>query len=58
MKSHRHAQADNPYVSGYDPSKDKSYIMYLDANNLYGWAMSQPIPTNEFDWLTERDKIY
>ena len=27
--------------------------MYLDANNLYGWAMSQPLPTGEFDWLTE-----
>ena len=53
--SHRHAQANNPYVSGYDPSKDKSYIMYLDANNLYGWAMSQPLPTHEFDWLTEKE---
>ena len=55
MISHRHVQANNPYVSGYDPSKDKSYIMYLDANNLYGWAMSQPLPTHEFDWLTEKE---
>ena len=55
MISHRHAPANNPYVSGYDPSKDKSYIMYLDANNLYGWAMSQPLPTHEFDWLTEKE---
>ena len=29
--------------------------MYLDANNLYGWAMSQPIPTGEFAWLTENE---
>ena len=36
MISRRHAQANNPYISGYDPSKDKTYIMYLDANNLYG----------------------
>jgi hypothetical protein len=29
--------------------------MYLDANNLYGWAMSQPLPTGEFDWLNEEE---
>ena len=34
------------------PSK---YIMYLDANNLYGWAMSQYLPTSGFRWLTERE---
>ena len=33
------------------PSK---YIMYLDANNLYGWAMSQYLPTSGFRWLTEK----
>ena len=55
MISHRHTQANNPYISGYDPSKDKSYIMYLDANNLYEWSMSQLLPTHEFDWLTEKE---
>ena len=55
MISRRHAQANNPYISGYDPSKDKTYIMYLDANNLYGWAMSQPLPTHGFDWLNETE---
>ena len=39
--AHRHAQANNKYLKNYDPEAESSYIMYLDANNLYGWAMSQ-----------------
>ena len=45
MVSKRYAKANNPMVEGYDSSKPKSHILYLDANNLYGWAMSQPLPT-------------
>ena len=45
MVSKRHAKANNPHVDGYDSSKPNSYILYLNANNLYGWAMSQPLPT-------------
>ena len=48
----KHAQANNPYVEGYDPAKPRDYLMYLDANNLYGWAMSQKLPANEFTWMT------
>ena len=45
--THRHAVANNTYLPSekYDSSKDHSYIMYLDANNLYGWAMTQKMPT-------------
>ncbi|KAL9958218.1 hypothetical protein ACROYT_G035203 [Oculina patagonica] len=50
MVSKRYAKANNPYVEGYDPSKPKKYIMYLDANNLYGWAMSKPLPKSGFKW--------
>jgi hypothetical protein len=55
MISNRFSKANNPYVPDYDPDEDSSYIMYLDANNLYGWAMSQPLPTGEFDWLNEEE---
>ena len=37
--------------SEYDKSKPTKYLQYLDANNLYGWAMSQPLPTGEFRWV-------
>ena len=37
----------------YDEKAPSKYIMYLDANNLYGWAMSQYLPTGGFQWMTE-----
>ena len=37
----------------YDKDIESSYLMYLDANNLYGWAMSQPLPKDGFKWLKE-----
>ena len=50
MASKRYAKANNPRVKGYDPSQPTNYITYLDANNLYGWAMSQPLPKKNFHW--------
>ena len=50
MVSKRYAKANNPYVSEYDPSKPNKFIMYLDANNLYGWAMSKSLPKRDFKW--------
>ena len=50
MVSKRYAKANNLLVDGYNPSKEKKYIMYLDANNLYGWAMSKPLLKSNFKW--------
>ena len=49
--SKRYAEANNKYMKDYDSSKESSYIQYLDANNLYGWAMSQNLPTHGFKWM-------
>ena len=54
--AHRHGKANNKYMSGYNPEKLSKYIMYLDANNLYGWAMSQRLPTGGSRWMTEKQK--
>jgi hypothetical protein len=52
--SHKHAVANNAYIpESYNATLPSSYIMYLDANNLYGCAMSQPLPEKEFDFLLE-----
>ena len=49
--THCYAKANNQYLDNYDPSKEKEFIIYLDANNLYGWAMSQPLPMGNFIWM-------
>lgn len=51
----RHAKANNSYLDDYDPDKASNYIVYLDANNLYGWTMSQSLPTHDFEWLPAED---
>ena len=52
MISKRFAKANNPGCREYDPLQPLSYLIYLDANNLYGWAMSQFLPTHGFRWLS------
>ena len=52
---HRHAKANNKYMKNYDENKECSYIQYFDANNLYGWAMSQKVPANGFKWVENNE---
>ena len=53
MASKRHARANNSLVEGYDPGQPSSYILYLDANIPYGWAMRQYLPTGGFRWVDD-----
>ena len=53
---HRYAKANSKYMKNYNNNEESSYIQYLAANNLYGWAMSKKLPVNGFKW-TENDKI-
>ena len=57
--ANRYVEANNKYMKEYNKEKPSKYIRYLDANNLYGYAMSQYLPTGGFKWLTEKqiDKI-
>ena len=52
--ANRYGKANNKYMKSYDEKAPSKYIMYLDANNLYGWAISQYLPTGGFKWLTEK----
>ena len=54
--SKRYAEANNKYMKNYDPKKESTFIQYLDANNLYGWAMSQNLPTHGFKWMKNISK--
>ena len=44
-------------MKNYDKNEESSYIQYLDANNLYGWAMSQKLPVNGFKWVNDVTEI-
>ena len=53
----RYVEANNKYMKNYNKDVMSLYLMYLDANNLYGWAMSQKLPVNRFKWIKNLSKI-
>ena len=55
--THRYAKANNKYIKNYDKNTESSYIEYLDANNFYGWAMSQKLVVNGFKWVKKLPKF-
>ena len=54
---HRYAKANNKYMENYNENKESSYIQYLDADNFYGWAMSQKLSRNNFKWVEDTSRI-
>ena len=52
--ANRYEKANNTYVKDHDKNAQSKYIMYLDANDLDGWAMSHPLPTGNFRWMTDK----
>ena len=52
--AHRYTEANNKYMKSFDKNNEPSYIEYLDANNLYRWAMSQKLFVKSFKWVKEK----
>ena len=53
--SNRYGKANNKYMSDFNKSELSKYLMYVDANNLYGWAMSQKLPVHSFKWMSNKE---
>ena len=56
MITKRYGKANNPYMGkDFDKNSPTEYLAYLDANNLYGWAMCKPLPVGNFEWMSEEE---
>ena len=54
---HGYAKANNKYMRNYDENKDSSFLEYKDANNLYGYAVTEKLPLRNFKWVKNVSKI-
>ena len=50
-------KTNSKYMKNYDKNEESSFLEYLDANNLYGWAMSEPLPVDGFFWIENAPEI-
>ena len=55
--THKYAKTNNKYLKNYDKNNESPHIAVLDANNLYGRAMSQKLPVNRFEWVKTLSKF-
>ena len=55
--THRYTKANNKYMKNCDKNIKSPYLNYLDGNNLYGWAMSQKLPVDDFKWVEKLSKF-
>ena len=53
--SNRYGKANNKYMKDFNKSELSKYLMYVDANDLYGWAMSQKLPVHSFKWMSNKE---
>ena len=57
QSTYRYAKVNNKYMKNYNKNIESSYLLYLDANNLYGWATSQKLTVNGFKWQNNLSKF-
>ena len=55
--TYKYAKANNKYMKDYDKNIKWYYLKYWDANNLYGWAMSQKLSVNNFEWIEDASQF-
>ena len=53
----RYAKANNKYMKDYNKNEEESFLQYSDANNLYGFAISESLPVDGFEWMKDLSKI-
>ena len=51
----RYAKANNKYINNYNPEEPSNFLVYIDANNLYGWSMTQDLPVSGFRWISNKE---
>ena len=55
---HQYAKVNSKHMGKkFHPKEESSFLQYLDANNLYGWAMSQLLPTGGFKWVNDLSRF-